>query len=138
MNTQQAQQALRVNEIAKEIYRQLKATFDINVLWSWGFTEQRAITYRNMPSLRFSVNGYKHKGWVIVSLNEGKDLYNIYLLDKFQNVTETIEDVYCEDLEILDTLIETGGMNKQEYAEQVNLDPIGIVIESFKQLYNLS
>ena len=138
MTTQQTQQAIRVNEIAKEIYRQLKATFDINVLWSWGITEQRAMKYNNMASLGFWVNGYKHKGWVIISLNEGKDLYNIYLLDKFQNVTETIEDVYCEDLEILDTLIETGGMNKQEYAEQVNLDPIGIVIESFKQLYNLS
>ena len=119
MNAEQTQQAIRVNEIAKEIYRQLKATFDINVLWSWGFTEQRAITYRNMPSLRFSVNGYKHKGWVIISLNEGRDLYNIYLLDKLQNVIETIEDVYAEDLEILDNLIETGE-DEQEYKDTVN------------------
>jgi hypothetical protein len=118
MNAQQ--NAIRTNEIAKEIYRQIKATFNMNVIWSWGIAEQRAMTYRNMPSLGFSVNGYKHKGWVIISLNEGKDLYNIYLLDKLQQVTETIEDVFCEDLEILDSLIETGEMSKEEYTEEVN------------------
>ena len=115
-----AQQAIRTNQIAREIHQQLKATFNINVLWSWGIAEQRAMTYRNMPSLGFRVNGYKHKGWVIISLNEGKDLYNIYLLDHLQQVTQTIEDVFAEDLEILDTLIETGGMDKQEYIELVN------------------
>jgi len=120
MNTQQQQQAIRTNEIAKEIYRQIKATFNINVLWSWGIAEQRAMIYKDMASLGIRVNGYQHKGWVIIALNEGKDLYNIYLLDKKQNVKQTIEDVYVEDLEILDTLIETGEMNEQEYKEKVN------------------
>ena len=59
------QQAIRTNQIAREIHQQLKSTFNINVLWSWGIAEQRAMTYRNMPSLGFRVNGYKHKGWVI-------------------------------------------------------------------------
>ena len=120
MNVQQTQQAIRVNEIAKEIYRQIKATFNISVLWSWGIEEQRAMTYKKMPSLGLKVNGFQHKGWVIISLNEGKDLYNIYLLDKLQNETKVIEDVFCEDLDILDTLIETGEMNEQEYAEKVD------------------
>jgi len=119
MNTQQ-QQAIRVNQIANEIYRQLKAILGINVLWSWGIAEQRAMMYKNMASLGIRVNGYIHKGWVIISLNEGKDLYNIYLLDRKQNVKETFEDVYAEDLEILDTLIETGEMNEQEYKEKIN------------------
>jgi len=118
MNTQQ-QQAMRVNNIANEIYRQLKAILGINVLWSWGIAEQRAMMYKNMASLGIRVNGYIHKGWVIISLNEGKDLYNIYLLDKKQNVKQTFEDVYAEDLEILDSLIETGEMNEQEYKEKI-------------------
>ena len=126
MNVQQTQQAIRVNEIAKEIYRQIKATFNISVLWSWGIEEQRAMTYKKMPSLGLKVNGFQHKGWVIISLNEGKDLYNIYLLDKLQQVTETIEDVFCEDLEILDTLIETGKMTKQEYEDRVNSEFINL------------
>ena len=109
-----------VNQIATEIYRQIKATFDISVIWSWGIEEQRAMTYKNMPSLGLRVNGFQHKGWVIISLNEGKDLYNIYLLDKLQNETRVIEDVFCEDLDILDTLIETGEMNEQEYAEKID------------------
>jgi len=119
MNTQQ-QQAMRVNSIAKEIYSQLKAILGINVLWSWGIAEQRAMMYKSMPSLGIRVNGYQHKGWVIIALNEGKDLYNIYLLDRKQNVTQTFEDVYAEDLEILDSLIETGEMSEQEYKEKVN------------------
>jgi len=118
MNTQQ-QQAMRVNSIANEIYRQLKAILGINVLWSWGIAEQRAMMYKNMASLGIRVNGYIHKGWVIISLNEGKDLYNIYLLDRKQNVKETFEDVYAEDLEILDSLIETGEMSEQEYKEKI-------------------
>ena len=117
MNTQQ--QAVRVKQIANEIYRQIKATFNINVLWSWGIEEQRAMIYKEMPSLGIRVNGYQHKGWVIISLNEGKDLYNIYLLDKKQNVKETIEDVFVEDLDVLDSLIETGEMSKQEYIDKV-------------------
>ena len=115
----QTQQTSRTNEIAIEIYRQLKATFNINVLWSWGISGQKAMIYRNMPSLRFSVNGYKHKGWVVISLNEGKDLYNIYLLDKLQNVKEIILDVFAEDLKILDSLIETGDLTEREYKEKV-------------------
>jgi hypothetical protein len=123
MYAQQAtQQAIRTNEIANEIFRQLKATFNINVLWSWGISMQKAMIYRNMPSLGLGVNGYKHKGWVIISLNEGKDLYNIYLLDESQQVTETIEDVFCEDLEILDSLIETGEITEQEYKDKVKND----------------
>jgi hypothetical protein len=78
------------------------------------------MNYKNMPSLGLKVNGYKHKGWVIISLNEGKDLYYIYLLDKLMNEIQVIEDVFCEDLEILDSLIETGEMNEQEYKEIVN------------------
>jgi hypothetical protein len=124
MNAQQ--NAIRVNEIAKEIYRQLKATFNINVIWSWGIAEQRAMNYKNMPSLAFRVNGFNHKGWVIISLNEGKDLYHICLLDRYMNEIQVIEDVFCEDLEILDTLIETGKMTKQEYEDRVNSDFINL------------
>jgi hypothetical protein len=117
MNAQQ--QAIRTNEIAREIYRQIQATFSNMLLWSWGIAEQRAMTYENMPSLGLKVNGYEHTGWVIISLNEGKDLYNIYLIDNMQNVTKTIEDVFVEDLEILDTLIETGETSEQEYRDKV-------------------
>ena len=117
MNTQQ--QVIRTNEIAKEIYQQLKFIFGMNTLWSWGMAEQRAMNFRNMPALGIRVNGYQHKGWVVIALNEGKDLYNIYLLDNLQHVKQTIEDVFVEDLEILDSLIETGEMTEQEYINKV-------------------
>jgi hypothetical protein len=124
MNAQQ--HAIRVNEIAKEIYRQIRATFNFGVLGSWGIAEQRAMNYKNMPSLGLRVNGFNHKGWVIISLHEGKDLYHIYLLDRYMNELQIIEDVFCEDLEILDTLIETGEMTKQEYEDRVNSEFINL------------
>lgn len=113
------EQEIKAHEVAQEIYRQIKATFNINVIWSWGMEKIQALTYREMPSLTFKVNGFNHKGWVVISLNGGKDLYNIYLLDHLQNLKQIILDLFCEDLKILDTLIETGDMSEREYKEKV-------------------
>jgi hypothetical protein len=112
--------AQRINQIAQEIYQQVRASVPMNVLWSWGISKKQATYYKNMPSLIMVVNGFIHKGIVIISLNEGKDLYNIYLLNNQQEVIQTIEDVYSEDLDILDRLIETGEMTDTEYKGKVN------------------
>jgi hypothetical protein len=47
-------------------------------------------------------------------------LYYINLLDESGNAKETFEDVFAEDLEMLDSLIETGEMNMEEYTDRVN------------------
>lgn len=109
-----------VNHIAAEINSQINALLPFNVIWSWGISEKKATVFKKMPSLAMKVNGFQHKGWVIISLNEGKDLYNIYLLDKKDNIVKTIEDVFFEDLPMLDELIETGSLTETEYSEKVN------------------
>ncbi len=38
------------------------------------------------------------------------------------NEKEVIEDVFCEDLTILDSLIETGKMTEQEYKDKIKSD----------------
>ena len=112
----------KINQTASIIYEQINDCLPLDVIWSWGISQQRAILFKEMPSLALKVNGFQHKGWVIISLNEGIDLYNIYLLNNQFKVIKTIKDVYCDELDILDSLIETGEMNEQEYSERVKQD----------------
>ncbi|MDL2297373.1 hypothetical protein LJC68_07100 [Bacteroidales bacterium OttesenSCG-928-B11] len=109
-----------VNHIAAEINSQIHSLIPFNVIWSWGISEQKATQFNGMASLALKVNGFQHKGWVIISLNEGKDLYNIYLLDKENNIVKTMEDVFCEDLPMLDNLIEKGSLTETEYSEKIS------------------
>ncbi|MEA4983208.1 MAG: hypothetical protein VB066_10890 [Paludibacter sp.] len=61
---------------------------------SWGFQRPMVIKL----GLKFTVNGFKHKGMVQVKYNEGADLFDIFLIDKDDMVKETIEGVYFDEL----------------------------------------
>lgn len=39
-----------------------------------------------MKALRFHVNGFLHKGFIVVALNEGTALFEVYKLDENHNV----------------------------------------------------
>lgn len=71
------------------------------------------IVYKDMPALKFKVNGRLHKGNVIVALN-GSDYYEVYL----QNATETIlisDEVCFNELgDLIEEHIESG-TDKEEY-----------------------
>lgn len=111
--------AQRINEIAIEIDRQIKACLPMNVLMSWGISKKQVTVFNNMPSLAIKVSGFQHKGFVIISLDEGKDSYIIYLLDGNNKIVKTIEEIYCDELHVLDSLIERGEMNDEEYADRI-------------------
>lgn len=73
------------------------------VIFSWGFKSPVALE----NGLRFVVNGFKHKGKVAVLYDEGKDLFNIQILSFENEVIETINDVYVDQLiEIIDNRVE--------------------------------
>ena len=87
-------------------------------LMSWGFESPVVITL----GLRFKVNGFKHKGYVEVKYNEGADLFDIYLIGNENQVKETLEGIYFDEL--VDTI--------DEHVEQVdNYD------ERVNQEYNI-
>lgn len=84
------------------------------VVFSWGFHRPTALP--DDGGLAFKVDGFKHRGWVFVKYNEGKDLFDIELHDKSLNVVRSIEDVYFDQLiAVIDNAVE----HTENYEEQV-------------------
>ena len=108
----------RITEIAEETNRLIAAAGP--VAWSWGISKRVATVFRNRPSLKITVNGFVHKGDVVIALNEGADLYEVHLLDCNGFVRKSFTDVYADMLiGILDREIETGAMSDEEYKKNV-------------------
>ncbi|SEC65802.1 hypothetical protein SAMN04489761_3420 [Tenacibaculum sp. MAR_2009_124] len=85
-----------------ETLQWLKA--NISILWSWGF--QDAMNLMN-KGLIFKVNGYHHRGWVLITL-AFNDTYTVRFLNhKYEETKEKEENVYCDELQDrIDTVIE--------------------------------
>lgn len=102
-----------VMQIAQVIREQLVTFTPANVLMSWGMQGFTATIFKNMPALKFHVNGRLYVGFVIIALN-GSDYYEVYL----QNDTdiECLHDEVCFDElgELIDRRIECG-TDKEEY-----------------------
>lgn len=101
------------------IYRQIVAGATMPVVMSWGARDFRGIDFEGMVTLTFRVNGFHFKGEVLISYNNGLDLYEIRFR-KDNTITKTICEVYCDMLgEILDREIEIGDMTLSEYQSKV-------------------
>lgn len=115
MRTEQEKE--RCYEIAKTINEQLFWSIDHITYFSWGVSKKVFTFYNEMPSLMLRVSGAIYKGWVVVSLNEGLDTYEVRLLDVSKNEKAVYEDVYCDELgSFIDSLIERpAGMSDEQY-----------------------
>ena len=71
-------------QIAKEIWRVLRTA--PNIIMSWGLNPATVRAVEN--GLRFHVQGFKHTGNVEIKLNEGADLYEIFLYDESGKQTD--------------------------------------------------
>lgn len=93
---------------AKTIEQQILWSINKFEYMSWGISKKAAIEYDGMATLALRVSGVVHKGWAFISLNEGKDCYEVRLLNVARTkVKRTLEEVYCDNLgEVLDGLIE--------------------------------
>ena len=90
------------------------------VIMSWGAIHFKETVYNNMPGLRFSVKGFLFQGTVVVVLNMGADLYEVYCLDAAENVVKSRDGVYCDELvDVIDELVEKDSTD-QEYSDKVN------------------
>lgn len=69
-----------VLKIANEINRQIRCGVTTDVVMSWGICKRMAMVYDGMATLALQVSGVLHKGWVYISLDEGRDCYIITLL----------------------------------------------------------
>lgn len=72
--------------------------------WSWGVS--KVINLWN-KGLLLRVKGHHHNGYLLITLNAGKDLYEFHLIKTNGTVIATFEDIYCDDLQsIIDNKIE--------------------------------
>ena len=90
-------------ELARYIWSILKT--QISVLLSWGINLETVGPVTN--GLEFHVEGFIHKGKVKVELNEGRDLFEITLVDDLGVIVKRIEDIYLDELvNIIDRNVE--------------------------------
>lgn len=102
--------------IANEINRQIRCGVTIDVQMSWGVSKRIATIYENRATLALRVSGVLHKGWVCISLDEGRDCYVITLLSSDKKKVVSVRDeVYCEELGcVIDNLVE----RKEEWTDE--------------------
>lgn len=103
-----------VMEVVETTKSQLLGTTPINTILSWGVSGFIGSVYKDMPTLKFHVSARLFKGFVMVSLNEGADYYEIYLGNE-NGIRCLATDVVFEDFgDMIDVAIERGE-NKTEY-----------------------
>ena len=102
--------------VANEINSQIRCGVTADVVMSWGVYKRIATIYNDMATLALLVSGVLHKGWVYVSLDEGRDCYIITLLSVDRETVVGVRDeVYCEELgSVIDSLVE----RKQEWTDE--------------------
>lgn len=102
--------------ITNEINRQIRCGVTMDIQMSWGISKRIATIYENRATLALRVSGVLHKGWVYISLDEGRDCYIITLLspDK-KKIVSVHDEVYCEELgSVIDNLVE----RKEEWTDE--------------------
>jgi len=88
-------------EMGKIIYSILKR--ELCIIWSWGIHSFKAID----NGLMFKVEGFKHKGYVTVTYNEGADLFEVAILTSKMETKNLVTGIYYDQLvEIIDNEVE--------------------------------
>lgn len=117
-----------VRSVVNTIFSQLLHTTPIDVVNSWGISKLYATQIVEkvndedfaMAALVMQVNGFQFQGLVYIALDEGSDYYRIYAEKDGVN-KEYHRDIAFDELgNVLDSMIETGGMTKEEYQAKVN------------------
>ena len=91
---------------------------DLNIVWSWGFNSPKPLE----NGLSFKVQGFLHKGWVIVEYNEGSDLFDIKLLSYQLKELKSIEGTYVDQLiGVIDDMVECCDNYEQKVKDKYSL-----------------
>ena len=96
------------------------------IIWSWGIDLKTVKTIE--LGLEFHVQGFKHRGLVKVTLNEGLDLFEVSLIDENDKIVNTIEQVLVGNLiSTIDCAIE----RTEDYEKRISQE-YGIITGSEK------
>ena len=117
----------QIGRAACTILQQLALTTPLNVVYSWGVTNKVAtqieITVdgmeRTVAALMMDVNGFNYQGRLYVINNRVKQTFGLYS-ERNGMLHEENENIAFKDLgQVLDAVIETGGMSQQEYLKRL-------------------
>ena len=113
-------------DIASTALAQIMLT-DPNTVKCWGVSKRICLYVNDMPAVGLYVNGFIHKGWVFVALNEGTDTYEVFTVIKEANnplfvVVDHKDDIYCDMLtSTIDGMIEKDpSWTDEEYNSNVD------------------
>ena len=121
---------LRKKQIGKTaciILQQLALTTPLNVVYSWGITNKVATQIeimvdgmeKNVAALMMDVNGSNYQGRLYVTNDKAKQTFGLYS-EQDGMLHEENENIAYKDLgQVLDAVIETGGLNQQEYLQRL-------------------
>ena len=117
----------QIRRAACTILQQLALTTPLNVVYSWGITNKVAtqieITVDGMEktvaALMMDVNGFNYQGRLYVTNNRVKQTFGLYS-ERNGMLHEENENIAFKDLgQVLDAVIETGGMSQQKHLERL-------------------
>ena len=115
-------------EYSREIAGYILSIFRTNpfVVMSWGINPA-SIEVVDL-GVKFHVQGFKHKGFVQVVLNEGEDLFEVTLISEEGETVNTIEHIFVDNLiSIIDEAVE----KTEDYEKRISQE-YGIFTESEK------
>ena len=96
------------------------------VVMSWGLNPA-SIEVVDL-GVKFHVQGFKHKGFVQVVLNEGEDLFEVTLISEEGEIVNTIEHIFVDNLiSIIDDAVE----KTEDYETRISQE-YGIFTETEK------
>lgn len=117
----------QIGRAACTILQQLALTTPLNVVYGWGVTNKVAtqieITVdgmeRSVAALMMDVNGFNYQGRLYVTNNRVKQTFGLYS-ERNGMLHEENENIAFKDLgQVLDAVIETGGMSQQEHLQRL-------------------
>ena len=112
-NMETAENANRNLELAMYIWQILKT--QMTVIMSWGIDPGQAKVIE--CGLEIHVQGFLHKGFVQITLNEGADLFEITLLSENRETVKFIDGIYLDSLvDTIDRAVE----KRDNYEQRVN------------------
>lgn len=105
-------------ELAKYIWSILKS--NLPILMSWGVEIETVKVIK--CGIEFKVNGFKHTGKVQIVLNEGADLFEVYLIGEDGEIRDKREDIYFDMLvSVVDELVEKTDDYEKRISETYNI-----------------
>ena len=94
------------------------------ILMSWGIDSKTVRTIE--LGLEFHCQGFKHRGLVRVTLNEGEDLFEVSLINENGEIVNTIESVFCDNL----VAVIDGAVEKTDNYEKSICEEYGIITKN--------